>query len=121
VFASFDGPARAVRCALAIREGAAAIGLELRAGLHTGECEVVGSDLAGMAVHLAARVQATAEPGEVLTSGTVKDLVVGSGLEFADRGSHVLKGVPGEWPLYAVTGDAERPPAPATASASDSG
>jgi pimeloyl-ACP methyl ester carboxylesterase len=121
VFASFDGPARAVRCALAIREGAAAIGLELRAGLHTGECEVVGSDLAGMAVHLAARVQATAEPGEVLTSGTVKDLVVGSGLEFADRGSHVLKGVPGEWPLYAVTGDAERPPAPPTASASDSG
>jgi pimeloyl-ACP methyl ester carboxylesterase len=121
VFASFEGPARAVRCALAIREGAAAIGLELRAGLHTGECEVVGSDLAGMAVHLAARVQATAEPGEVLTSGTVKDLVVGSGLEFADRGSHVLKGVPGEWPLYAVTGDAERPPAPATASASDSG
>jgi class 3 adenylate cyclase len=110
VFASFDGPARAVRCALAVREGAAAIGLELRAGIHTGECEVVGDDLAGMAVHLAARVQATAKPGEVLTSGTVKDLVVGSGLEFEDRGSHALKGVPGEWPLYAVTGDAERPP-----------
>jgi pimeloyl-ACP methyl ester carboxylesterase len=121
VFASFDGPARAVRCALAIREGAAAIGLELRAGLHTGECEVVGNDLAGMAVHLAARVQGTAKPGEVLTSGTVKDLVVGSGLEFEDRGSHVLKGVPGEWRLYVVTGDAERPPAPATASASDRG
>jgi class 3 adenylate cyclase len=99
-----------VRCALAVREGAAAIGLELRAGIHTGECEVVGDDLAGMAVHLAARVQATAKPGEVLTSGTVKDLVVGSGLEFEDRGSHALKGVPGEWPLYAVTGDAERPP-----------
>jgi class 3 adenylate cyclase len=121
VFATFDGPARAVRCALAVREAAAAIGLELRAGVHTGECEVVGTDLAGMAVHLAARVQATAQPGEVLTSGTVKDLVVGSGLEFEDRGSHVLKGVPGEWPLYAVTGDTERPPAPAAASARDAG
>jgi pimeloyl-ACP methyl ester carboxylesterase len=118
VFATFDGPARAVRCALAVRESAAAIGLELRAGIHTGECEVVGSDLAGMAVHLAARVQATAKPGEVLTSGTVKDLVVGSGLAFEDRGTHVLKGVPGEWPLYAVAGDAERPPAPTEASAS---
>jgi len=117
VFATFDGPARAVRCALAIREAAAPLGLELRAGIHTGECEVVGSDLAGMAVHLAARVQATARPGEVLTSGTVKDLVVGSGLAFEDRGRHVLKGVPGEWPLYAVTGDAERAEPSAAASA----
>ncbi len=117
VFATFDGPARAVRCALAIRDGARAIGLELRAGVHTGECEVVANDLAGMAVHLAARVQGAAEPGEVLTSSTVKDLVVGSGLAFEQRGTHVLKGVPGEWPLYAVTGDAERARAPAAASA----
>ena len=109
VLATFDGPARAVRCALAIRETARAIGLELRAGVHTGECEVVANDLAGMAVHLAARVQAAAQPGEVLTSSTVKDLVVGSGLEFEGRGTHALKGVPGEWTLYAVTGDAERP------------
>src|SRR5204862_2306655 len=100
--ATFDGPARAVRCALAIRDGARAIGLELRAGVHTGECEVVGDDVAGMAVHLAARVQAAAAPGEVLTSSTVKDLVGGSGLEFEARGRHVLKGVPGEWSLYAV-------------------
>jgi class 3 adenylate cyclase len=107
--ATFDGPARAVRSALAIREGACAIGLELRAGIHTGECEVMGSDLAGVAVHLTARMQAAAEPGEVLVSGTVRDLVVGSGLQFEERGPHVLKGVPGEWPLYAVTGDAERP------------
>jgi class 3 adenylate cyclase len=107
--ATFDGPARAVRSALAIREGARAIGLELRAGVHTGECEVMANDVAGIAVHLTARVQAAARPGDVLTSGTVKDLVIGSGLEFEERGPHVLKGVPGEWPLYAVTGDAERP------------
>lgn len=113
VFATFDGPARAVRCALAIRDGARAMGLELRAGAHTGECEVVGDDLTGMAVHLAARVQASASPGEVLTSSTVKDLVVGSGLAFEERGAHVLKGVPGEWLLYAVTGDDERSPATA--------
>jgi class 3 adenylate cyclase/DNA-binding CsgD family transcriptional regulator len=108
VLAAFDGPARAVRCALAIRAGARAIGLEVRAGVHTGECEVMGDDLAGIAVHLAARVLATAQPGEVITSGTVKDLVVGSGLEFEDRGTRVLAGVPGEWRLYATTGDAER-------------
>jgi len=113
VLATFDGPARAVRSALAIRQGARAIGLELRAGVHTGECEVTPSDLAGIAVHLTARVTAAARPGEVLTSSTVKDLVVGSGLEFEDRGPHVLKGVPGEWPLYAVTGDAEQPRAAA--------
>jgi class 3 adenylate cyclase len=117
VLATFDGPARAVRSALAIREGARAIGLELRAGVHTGECEVLANDLAGIAVHLAARVEEAARPGEVLTSSTVKDLVVGSGLEFEDRGAHVLKGVPGEWPLYAVTGDAERPRAAAAAPA----
>jgi class 3 adenylate cyclase len=120
VLATFDGPARAVRCALAIRDGARAIGLELRAGVHTGECEVMANDLAGMAVHLAARVQGAAQPGEVLTSSTVKDLVVGSGLEFEGRGTHALKGVPGEWTLYAVTGDAERPRT-AAASAAASG
>jgi class 3 adenylate cyclase len=108
VLATFDGPGRAVRFALAIREGVQTMGLELRAGVHTGECEVLANDVAGIAVHLAARVEAAAGPGDVLTSGTVKDLVVGSGLEFEDRGRHVLKGVPGEWPLYAATGDAER-------------
>ena len=117
VLATFDGPARAVRSALAIRASARAIGLKVRAGVHTGECEVMGSDVAGIAVHLAARVMATAQPGEVITSGTVKDLVVGSGLEFEDRGAHVLKGVPGEWTLYAVAGDSEQssmaPAAPA--------
>jgi class 3 adenylate cyclase len=107
MLATFDGPARAVRAALAIRAGARKLGLELRAGVHTGECEVTGNDLTGIAVHLTARVMATAEPGEVLTSATVKDLVVGSGLEFSERGAHELKGVPGEWALYAVTGDSE--------------
>jgi pimeloyl-ACP methyl ester carboxylesterase len=108
ILAGFDGPARAVRAALAIREGARSIGLDVRAGVHTGECEVSGDDLAGIAVHLGARVMAAAEPGEVLASSTVKDLVVGSGLEFADRGTHQLKGVPGDWVLYAVTADAEQ-------------
>jgi len=117
VLATFDGPGRAVRFALAIREGAQTLGLELRAGVHTGECEVLANDVAGMAVHLAARVQAAAGPGDVLTSGTVKDLVVGSGLEFEDRGRHVLKGVPGEWSLYAAAGDAERRRPPVAAPA----
>ena len=107
VLATFDGPARAVRCALAIRAGASALGLEVRAGVHTGECEVMADDVAGIAVHLAARVLATAEPGEVVASGTVTDLVVGSGLEFELRGTRVLTGVPGEWRLYAATGDAD--------------
>jgi class 3 adenylate cyclase len=111
MLATFDGPARAVRAALAIRAGARSLGLEVRAGVHTGECEVTGNDLAGMAVHLTARVMDTAKPGEVLTSATVKDLVVGSGLEFDNQGAHQLKGVPGEWALYAVTGDAEQSPA----------
>ena len=109
VLATFDGPARAVRSALAIRARARAVGLEVRAGIHTGECEVIADDLAGIALHITARVMATARPGEVITSATVKDLVVGSGLEFEDRGAHVLRGVPGEWTLYAITGDAERP------------
>ncbi|HZU60991.1 MAG TPA: adenylate/guanylate cyclase domain-containing protein [Solirubrobacteraceae bacterium] len=103
--ASFDGPARAVQCAAAITQGVRRLGLEVRAGVHTGECEVRGADLAGMAVHIGARVGATAGSGEVLVSNTVKDLVVGSGLQFADRGSTELKGVPGEWRLYALAAD----------------
>ena len=102
--ASFDGPARAIRCGRAIIDDTRAIGLELRMGLHTGECEVRGDDLGGLAVHIAARVSSLASPSEVLVSGTVKDLVVGSGIEFDDRGEHVLKGVPGSWKLYAVRG-----------------
>ncbi|MEA2404516.1 MAG: hypothetical protein QOE08_1163 [Thermoleophilaceae bacterium] len=100
--ATFDGPARAVRAARSIADGVASLGLELRAGVHTGELEVVGDDVAGMAVNIGARVSALAGPGEVLVSRTVKDLVVGSGLEFEDRGSHALKGVPGDWSLYAL-------------------
>jgi class 3 adenylate cyclase len=100
--ASFDGPARAVRCAYAIREAVGELGLEVRAGLHTGEVELADGKVTGIAVHTGARVAALAAPGEVLVSNTVKDLVAGSGLEFDDRGTHELKGVPGEWRLYAV-------------------
>jgi class 3 adenylate cyclase len=100
--ATFDGPARAVRCATAIRERVRSLGLEVRAGAHTGECELDADKVRGIAVHTAARVAALAGPGEVLVSSTVKDLVAGSGLEFEDRGTHELKGVPGEWRLYAV-------------------
>jgi len=100
--ATFDGPARAIRCALAIVETARAQGLEIRAGLHTGEVEVMGDDIGGIAVHTAARVSAAAGPSEVLVSSTVRDLVAGSGLEFEERGTHQLKGVPGEWRLLAV-------------------
>ena len=100
--ASFDGPARAIRCAQAIVEGVHALGLEVRAGLHTGECELLDGKVAGIAVHTGARVASQAGPGEVLVSSTVKDLVAGSGLAFQDRGAHELKGVPGEWRLYAV-------------------
>jgi class 3 adenylate cyclase len=100
--ASFDGPARAIRCALAIAEGARKLGIELRIGLHTGECEVRGDDLGGLAVHIAARVGALAGQGEIVVSGTVKDLVVGSGIEFNERGEYALKGVPGSWKLFAV-------------------
>ena len=99
--ASFDGPARAIRCALAINEATGKLGVEVRVGLHTGECEV-RRNLGGLAVHIAARVGALAEPGEVLVSSTVKDLVVGSGIPFEDRGEHELKGVPGIWKLFAV-------------------
>ena len=100
--ATFDGPARAIRCAGAITEGVRRLGMEIRTGLHTGECEAIGEDVGGLAVHIGARVGAKAEPGEVLVSSTVKDLVVGSGIQFAERGTHELKGVPGEWRLYAV-------------------
>jgi class 3 adenylate cyclase len=100
--ASFDGPARAIRCAQAVNEATEKLGVKLRVGLHTGECEVRGDDLGGLAVHIAARVGALAAPGEVLVSGTVKDLVVGSGIEFDDRGEHELKGVPGTWKLFAL-------------------
>lgn len=96
-FATFDGPARAIRCAQAITEGARRLGLEIQAGVHTGEVERIGDDVAGITVHIGARIGALADPGEVLVSGTVRDLVAGSGLSFEDRGDHVLRGVPGEW------------------------
>jgi class 3 adenylate cyclase len=99
---TFDGPARAIRCARAITSAANDLGLGVRSGLHTGECEVRGEDLAGLAVHIGSRVAALAGPGEVLVSGTVKDLVVGAGIGFEDRGEHELKGVPGTWKLFAV-------------------
>jgi class 3 adenylate cyclase/pimeloyl-ACP methyl ester carboxylesterase len=98
--AAFDGPARAVRCAGAIRDAVRSLGLEVRCGLHTGECEIVGTDLAGIAVHIGARVAHLAGPGEVLVSQTVRDLVAGSELAFEAHGTHVLKGVPSEWRLY---------------------
>jgi pimeloyl-ACP methyl ester carboxylesterase len=100
--ATFDGPARAIRCACAIRDEVGDIGLAVRAGVHTGECEVRGNDVGGVAVHIGARVASKARAGEVLVSSAVKDLVVGSGIAFADRGVHELKGVPGEWRLLAV-------------------
>ena len=102
-FARFDGPARAIHCALAIRDAVRDIGLELRLGLHTGECEVLDSKVAGIAVAIGARVSARASAGEVLVSQTVKDLVAGSGIGFDDHGLAELKGVPGEWRLYSVT------------------
>jgi class 3 adenylate cyclase len=103
VLATFDGPARAIRAARAIEDGVRRLGVEIRAGLHTGECEVIGDDVGGLAVHIGARVMATAGAGEVLVSSTVKDLVVGSGIEFDERGVHELRGIPGSWNLFAVT------------------
>ncbi len=105
---AFDGPAIAMRCAEAIREGVAELGIRLRSGIHSGECEVVGDDLGGLAVHIGARVGALAEPGEIVVSSTVKELVVGSNMLFTSRGEHELKGVPGSWRLYAL--DEERAP-----------
>jgi class 3 adenylate cyclase len=101
-FASFDGPARAIHCACSIRDGLGELGLEIRAGLHAGECELLDEKVGGIAVHIGARVAALAHPGEVLVSSTVKDLVAGSGILFEDRGEHELKGIPGEWRLYSV-------------------
>ncbi|HSS70919.1 MAG TPA: adenylate/guanylate cyclase domain-containing protein [Casimicrobiaceae bacterium] len=101
--ATFDGPARAIRCAFAIRDGARDLGLRTRTGLHTGEIELSADDACGIAVHIGARVAATAEPDETLVSSTVKDIVAGSGIVFADRGAHSLKGVPGKWRLYAAS------------------
>jgi pimeloyl-ACP methyl ester carboxylesterase len=99
---TFDGPARAMRCACAIRDSVGSIGVEIRAGLHTGEIEITGPDIGGIAVHIAARIMSVAQPGEILVSSTVKDLSVGSGIAFIDRGARVLKGVPDEWRLFMV-------------------
>jgi class 3 adenylate cyclase/pimeloyl-ACP methyl ester carboxylesterase len=101
--AMFDGPQRAIRCAMAIRDAVRSLGIEVRAGLHTGECEIRGDDIGGIAVHIGARVSALAGANDVLVSSTLRDLVIGSGLEFEERGAHQLKGVPGEWRLFAVT------------------
>ena len=101
-FAAFDGPARAIRCACAIRDGVRALDLHVRAGLHTGECELVDGKVGGIAVHIGSRVASLAEPGEVLVSSTVKDLVAGSGIDFEDRGEHRLKGIPDPWRLFSV-------------------
>jgi class 3 adenylate cyclase len=104
VLATFDGPGRAIRCGCAIRDAVRSLGIDVRAGLHSGEIELRGDDVAGMAVHIGARVSALAGAGEVFVSSTVKDLVAGSGIDFEDRGEHVLKGVPGSWKVYAVVG-----------------
>jgi class 3 adenylate cyclase/alpha-beta hydrolase superfamily lysophospholipase len=104
ILATFDGPARSVRCARAISDGVLALGIEVRAGLHTGEVELRGDDIAGLGVNIASRIEALAKPGEVLVSRTVTDIVVGSGLGFDDRGEHTLKGVPGRWHLFAARG-----------------
>jgi class 3 adenylate cyclase len=102
--ATFDSPSRAVVCARAVRDAISGLGLDVRVGIHTGECEVMGLDVGGVAVHLASRIQATAEPGEILVSQTVRDLVSGSGVRFADRGLHKLKGLDEEHRLFAVEG-----------------
>jgi len=102
LLATFDGPNRAIRCACSVRDRLRPLGLQVRSGLHTGECELIGDDVGGIAVHIAARVAASAKPDEVLVSSTVKDLVAGSGLRFDDRGMHALKGVPDEWRLLLV-------------------
>ena len=102
MLAVFDGPARAVRCAEAVRDAVASLGVEIRVGLHVGECELRDSDVGGIAVHIGARVAGLARPGEILVSRTVRDLVAASGLRFAERGEHELKGVPDRWSLYAV-------------------
>jgi class 3 adenylate cyclase len=102
VLATFDGPAKAIACARAIRDGARQLGVDVRAGIHTGEVELLESDIAGLAVHIGQRICANADPGEILVSRTVVDLVVGSGIRFSDRDDHQLKGVPGTWRMFAV-------------------
>jgi len=101
-FARFDGPGRAIQCAQGITAAVAQLGIQVRAGLHTGECEIADGKVVGIAVSIGARIAYTAKPGEVLVSSTVKDLVAGSGLAFDDRGTHELKGVPGSWHLYSA-------------------
>ena len=104
MLATFDGPSRAISSAIAIREGLRALGLDVRAGLHTGECELLADDdIGGLAVHIGARISSLAEPGEVLVSSTVRDLIVGAGWTLTDRGDHELKGVPGAWRIFAAT------------------
>ena len=100
--ATFDGPARAIKAAVAIRESVKTLGIDVRAGLHTGECERRGDDVGGIAVHIGSRVASLAGAGEILVSSTVKDLVIGSGIDFEDRGTKTLKGVPGKWKVFAV-------------------
>ena len=107
VLATFDGPTRALRCATTLAERIPELDINVRCGLHTGECEIRGDDIGGIAVHIGARIAALAQAGEVLVSGTVKDLVNGSGIAFQDRGTHVLKGVPGEWKLFAPAGQTD--------------
>jgi class 3 adenylate cyclase len=102
--ATFDGPQRAIRCALALRDALHPLAIDIRAGLHTGEIEVLGEDIGGIAVHLAERVHTLAQPGEIFVSETVPRLVTGSGIEFTDRGERQLKGVPGTWRVFAVEG-----------------
>jgi class 3 adenylate cyclase len=102
VMATFDGPQRAIRCGLSVVEACRQLETDVRVGLHTGEVEVMGDDVGGIGVHIAARVGAKAGTGEVLVSSTVKDLVVGSGITFTDRGTHELKGIPDQWRLFAV-------------------
>lgn len=101
-FATFDGPARAIRCAAVIRHAVKQLGVDIRAGLHTGEVEVGSDGVTGLAVHIGARVMGMAGPGEAVVSSTVKNLVAGAGIEFTERGTYVLKGVPGEWRLYSI-------------------
>ena len=105
VLATFDGPGRAIKCAEAITESVRQLGIEVRTGLHVGECDVRGDDLAGIAVHTASRIADLAGPGEVLVSRTVVDLVAGSNISFEERDTHQLRGVPGSWPLFAATSD----------------
>ena len=104
LLATFDGPSRAARAALAIRDAAAAIDIQARAGIHTGECERIDDDIAGIAVHIASRVEGEAQPGAVAATSTVRDLSIGSGLRFDEIGERSLKGVPGTWSLFSVTG-----------------